>query len=133
VFEDFIGKNVNAELSESQLQQLLGLSNGNSFKIVKRSTDNLGITHTNYQQYFNDVIIEGAVVMVHSKDGVLRSINGRFEPISSLNTNANIDDFKASDIAKESLEIVTTIRNYAPEMRIILDPITQEPTVTYAV
>jgi Zn-dependent metalloprotease len=133
VFEDLRGKNIHAEISETQLLQLLGLSNGNSFKVVKRYTDKLGITHTNFQQYFNDVEVEGAVIMVHAKNGVLQSINGKYESIASLNTNANIDDLKAADIAKESLQIVSLIRNYAPEKKIIMDPETQEPKVTFAV
>lgn len=133
VFEDLRGKNIHAEISEGQLQQLLGLGNGNSFKIIKRTTDNLGITHTNFQQFFNDVEVEGAVIMLHSKNGLLQSINGKYEPIASLNTNSNIDDLKATDIAKEALQIVSTLRNYAPEMKIIVDPETQEPKVTFAV
>ena len=133
VFEDFRGKSIPAEISESQLIQLLELGNGNSFKVVKSTTDNLGITHTNFQQYFNDVQVEGAVIMLHSKDGLLQSINGKYEAIASLNTNSNIDDLKATEIAKDALQIVSTLRNYAPERKIIVDPETLEPRVTFAV
>lgn len=58
------------------LRENFAVDNLTEFRPVREYTDELGIKHASYRQYYSGVMVEDALIMVHSRDGVLTSING---------------------------------------------------------
>jgi len=119
VAQNLRGQKVLASVDGNMLVKALGLAEGNTFRVVKTTTDKLNITHTNFQQYYNDVIVSGAVIMTHAKDGLLQSVNGHYLEVNGLSTSVSMDDTRATGIAQEAIGVKTVMRNYAPELQII--------------
>jgi Zn-dependent metalloprotease len=123
VLTSFRGQNVTVKGLEKQLTQLLNLPSGYSFTEEKTTTDQLGFTHTAYQQYFRGVIVDGGLLLVHSKAGILQSINGYVATVSDVGTNSSFDEFKAADIARTAMEITSQFRAYPSPLTIVsIDP-----------
>jgi Zn-dependent metalloprotease len=47
-----------------------------SFKSLKISKDNLGFTHNRLQEFYKGYVIDGAVILTHSKNNEVKSFNG---------------------------------------------------------
>ena len=79
---NFIQFDSGNEIQPSQVQSWAAssLNINSSIKLVayRTETDELGYTHTRYQQYFNNYPIEGTTLIAHSKNGVVVSLNGDF-------------------------------------------------------
>ncbi|MBL7706290.1 MAG: M4 family metallopeptidase [Taibaiella sp.] len=131
VAQNLRGQKVSASVDGNMLVKALGLADGNAFSIVKTTTDKLNITHTSFQQYYKGIPVNGAVIMVHAKGGLIQSINGHYLEVSELAVNVTLDDAKAMSIAQEAIGIKTVTRNYAPELQIIKSE-SGEPVMTYA-
>lgn len=62
-----------------------------SFESYETFKDEIGFSHTRYKQYINHVPVEGSMIITHSKDNVLSSVNGDYyldvkqSPGASLN------------------------------------------------
>lgn len=133
VAQNLRGQKVLASVDGNMLVKALGLAEGNTFRAVKTTTDKLNITHTNFQQYYNDVIVSGAVIMTHAKDGLLQSINGHYLEVNGLSTSVSMDEARATGIAQDAIGVKTVMRNYAPELRIIKSATDDAAVMTYAV
>ena len=58
---------------------VLGISNaGEAFELKEEKTDRLGYTHFKMQQSFKGVEVYGGEVVLHAKDGLIQSMNGRY-------------------------------------------------------
>lgn len=71
----------------------LNLSPGLSFKSYRIETDELGMTHERYKQYYNNLPVEGTGIVVHSKNKYITSLNGDYiqnmeVPVSPVLTEA---------------------------------------------
>ncbi|HTO14522.1 MAG TPA: M4 family metallopeptidase [Edaphocola sp.] len=119
VFVSFRDQKMNAQVDGNKLIQWLGLQSNNEFRLVKTNIDNLGISHSLFQQYYKNLEVYGATILVHAKGENLLSINGKIENISYLNTKGNIDDSRAAAITQSALGIHTVLRNYAPIKAIV--------------
>jgi bacillolysin len=64
------------------LHSFLQAQPGHAFRIKREEKDKLGMTHQRYDQYFQGVKIEGAEYLVHSRQGVIQSVNGDLEDIT---------------------------------------------------
>lgn len=67
-----------------------------TFKEVRNYTDELGIKHVSYQQYYNGVAVENGMVMFHAKKGNVYYINGTLmtqeeTPNVSINSTRSVD------------------------------------------
>lgn len=62
-----------------------------SFEIKTQNTDAVGITHIKMQQVYDGIEVYGGEVILHAKDGVIQSLNGRYlnQP-EELNTKPSI-------------------------------------------
>ncbi len=49
-----------------------------SFKEYSSEKDELGYVHTRYREYFNDYQVNSTMLITHSKNGVIESINGDY-------------------------------------------------------
>lgn len=63
----------------------LALPQGAILKAYDITKDNLGYTHTRYKQFINNIPVEGSMLITHSKDGRIVSLNGDFFP--NINTD----------------------------------------------
>jgi Zn-dependent metalloprotease len=118
VFMALEDKQLTGTYIAQNLQELLGLSNKHSFSQLRETTDHLGFTHIDYQQFFDGIKVENGMIMVHIKNGTVNSINGRIAPINTINTVAAIDKQSAVTMAKSNLDIVKQMRQYPAELLI---------------
>jgi len=63
------------------LKEALKMNNNDSLRLTKESTDNLGITHQRYQQYYKGIRIEGGEYLLHGRNDSIKTMNGNFEAI----------------------------------------------------
>ena len=72
------------------LRQQLGLTTAD--QLVQRSaeTDQLGMVHQKFGQFYQGIPVEHASYTVHSKGGVIESISGDFERITNLNITPSL-------------------------------------------
>lgn len=131
VAQNLRGQKVSASVDGNMLVKALGLADGNTFSIVKTTTDKLNITHTNFQQYYKGIPVNGAVIMVHAKGGLIQSINGHYLEVNDLAVTVTMDDAQAMRIVQDAIGIKTVTRNYAPELQII-ESESGEAVMTYA-
>lgn len=61
--------------------------------------DELGFTHTRYKEYVNGFPIEGTMVITHSKDGKLRSVNGDYYQAMSSSYASSLSEANALQYA----------------------------------
>ncbi|RYD99922.1 MAG: T9SS type A sorting domain-containing protein [Sphingobacteriales bacterium] len=132
IAQNLRGQKVSASVDGNMLVKALGLADGNTFNVVKTTTDKLNVTHTNFQQYYKGILVNGAVIMVHAKDGLVQSINGHYLEVNGLSVNVTLDDTKATSIAQNAIGIKTVTRNYAPELQVVKSE-SGEPVMTYAI
>ncbi len=98
-------------------------------KLLKTETDNIGMTHTKLQQYYNGLKIMGSQLVVHfDKHGAISSINGRYIPTPKISTVPAIDEAKAKSIASQNCNGVESINS---ELVIYIND--NEPTLAFEV
>ena len=73
----------------------LNLPSTSTLKPYSVEKDELGFTHTRYKQYANGFPIEGTMVITHSKDGKLRSVNGDYLQSMSSSFSASLSEESA--------------------------------------
>ena len=103
------------ENAVAQMPSWFGLSQNHTFQQVSERTDELGITHTNFQQYFKGFLVEGNLVMLHSKNGKLTSINGQVAEFENVETIQTVKSEEAITSAKSYLKVTELINNYPVE------------------
>jgi len=114
--------NLTQQQLESNLNGYLGLNERNTFKKIKKSSDELGYSHLYYQQLYNNFPVEGSVVMLHLIKGKPNSINGHIALIENLVTTVSIDSNKALLISKDYTKVSTLIQSYPIELLIAQIP-----------
>ena len=56
---------------------LRSLPAGSELAVSRDVSDDIGMRHYTYQQYVNGVKVEGCYLLLHEKDGYIKSVNGR--------------------------------------------------------
>lgn len=79
---------INSVDAEYVLKEALNLNESNKLVFEKTETDVFGGTHSFYKQYYNGVEVAYQRYAVHSKNGLITSINGNFSEID-LPVNSN--------------------------------------------
>lgn len=69
-------QHVEAQQAQQCISQWLAVPRESIFELVKDETDYLGFRHQTYQQYIAGVRVEGGIVKVHSRQGVVTAANG---------------------------------------------------------
>ncbi len=106
------------EQVSNNFKSWLRLSDKYSFQQISERTDDLGFTHINYQQLFNGITVDGALVMVHFKNGEATSINGQIAETENIKTQQTISATKALELAKRYLKATELITEYPVELLI---------------
>jgi len=103
----------------AQLPALLGLSAQHTFSKVRETTDQLGYTHLSFQQYYQGVLIDNAIVMVHFKKDEPDYINGKVAPLGNLSVTPSLSTAEAARLVKQDADVARTIKEYAPQLVIV--------------
>lgn len=82
----FVSFKANANISRSEagllLKETLGLNGNNRLILQKSENDPFGGTHEFYKQFYNNTEVAHSSYRVHSRNGIITSVNGQFNPIS---------------------------------------------------
>lgn len=71
-----LDKSHSIQFNGSQLKSLLDLNQNSDLVLSKTEQDKLGYIHYRYYQTFNGVPVENSMYIVHTKNGVLKSLGG---------------------------------------------------------
>ncbi len=97
------GLNINVNTFFEEYKEVFGITENNTFKVLKTENDDLGFTHTRFDQYYNGIKIEGAQYILHSKEGRLVKANGNIVRIIRLNTAQSISEQDALKTAYNAI------------------------------
>ena len=114
--------NLTQQQIEDNLCSYLSLNNKNKLIKISQREDDLGFTHINYQQQFNNIPVDGALVMLHLKNGKPNSINGQIATIENLATTATINAEQALQIAKDYAKAKALLNTYPTQLLIAQIP-----------
>lgn len=117
------------ENAVAQMPVWFNLSENHTFQEVSERTDELGITHSNFQQYFKGFLVEGNLVMLHLKNGKLTLINGQIAEFENIETTQTLKGEQAFTNAKNYLKVTELINNYPVETVITRIP-SENGTIT---
>jgi len=88
----------------SRYAESLQLAPGTDMRLVDETTDDLGITHLRYQQYFQGIEVEGAQWLVHARGNRALSANGVLvREFSPAVTRPAIDEARALAAVRERM------------------------------
>lgn len=71
----------------SQFEKLYKLDKNYSYQTIRTTTDVTGMSHERMQQYYKGIKIEFGVLIIHSQEGKVVSVNGELYNASSTSTN----------------------------------------------
>ncbi|MBC5991735.1 M4 family metallopeptidase [Pontibacter cellulosilyticus] len=74
------------------LKKYLNLSAADEMRAAKSEKDDVGYTHQRYEQFYKGIKVEHAAYLVHSKNGVVQSINGDFRKVSDVSTKPALSE-----------------------------------------
>lgn len=76
-----------------------------------RYTDQLGITHTRFEQYFQGIKVYNGEVILHAKNGVTNLFNGRFFPTPELaSVTPALNENAAVQLVKDAVGGAETVQ-----------------------
>jgi Zn-dependent metalloprotease len=105
-----------------EIPMWLGLTENHQFRFKSVKTDSLGITHTYLQQYYKNILVDGMLIILNSKNGIVNTINGQFNSFENLDLSVLIDSTEAMDMAKDNQNATALINEYPIELLIIQLP-----------
>ena len=112
-FVDLSSQSIAVSHIFNSLSTYVDIAEGSTFTLFRDTTDELGIRHQSYQQYFHEFKVQSHMVLVHSKNGLVRSINGAVMTNASLpqSAPARISRRQAASKAPKHVEdsTVTTV------------------------
>ncbi len=100
-------QNIKEEGFISWITLALNLPDNITFKAYDIKKDDLNITHTRYKEYINNFPVEGSMIITHSTDGRLSSVNGDYFLNVNTNTTASITETIALEKALKKVNAIT--------------------------
>ncbi len=104
-----------AEAAADRFNTWLGLNDQYTFEKVRERTDDLGITHINYQEYYKGIPVEGFMVMLHLENGKATYFNGRILKMERPKLQNSIAKEQALAIAKDHFDLTHLFEEYPVE------------------
>jgi Zn-dependent metalloprotease len=98
-----------------EFNSLVNLSEDHTFEKYYEEDDNLGFTHIKYKQVYKGIPIDGGILMVHIKNNIVSSINGRVLRFDDIDLSVNISKENALEIAKLDLKVTNLTQEYPVE------------------
>ena len=78
-------KNLNVSTVFTTYKNIFKLQDLDEMVLIQTTRDKRGFKHYKFQQYYNGVLVEGCQYIIHEKDDVLKTGNGKI--VSGLNLN----------------------------------------------
>lgn len=104
-FPNYIVFNVQSQIPvekfSSWIKQYLKNPTKISFKLISKNNDKIGFTHIKYQQLYDNEIIDGAAITLHTKNNKIISISGNVYKNIDIEINSSITSENAINFAKE--------------------------------
>lgn len=110
VYANFAEQKVTAQEIAGNLNSLLKLDKNHTFVQFLQREDEIGFTHTSYQEFYKEYAVDGCIIMFHEKDGLLKSVNGNVAALKGIDAAINITDSQAIEIAKANLGVREVFR-----------------------
>lgn len=118
------------------------LGKGNSFVAKQPSNDKNGVAHTRHQQYFKGIKVEFGMLITHSLDENIKSINGELYNADGLNLqpslskteglNLAIANTKATKFLWDNIEDSQVMDYKKPDGDLVIFPIVKKGEVKLA-
>jgi Zn-dependent metalloprotease len=103
-----------------QCRQTYALPDNAELKLTRSKNDNIGMTHYTYQEYVDNVKVEGCYILVHTKNGLVTSVNGRLLGNQELPTNRTFaprKQLRIDKVGEEYVELEPVIFEYQGSYR----------------
>jgi len=110
VFASFADQKVTLQETVSQLNRLLKLDENHTFEQISQRDDEIGFTHTNFQEMYQGYPVDGHIIMLHEKDGLLTSISGSVAAVKNVDIKIDVSDSQAFEIAKAHLRVTNVFK-----------------------
>ncbi|MEZ4930655.1 MAG: M4 family metallopeptidase [Saprospiraceae bacterium] len=124
------GVQIKAEALVNRHRVELSLGTGDELKLLRQEEDNLGFTHYRYQHYFKGIKVQGSQMLVHEKDGYVKTVNGRLATRLQTVSSPKISSAKAVEKALAYLPAERYMWESDEEER-LLKRVTNDPTATH--
>ena len=79
--------------------RILKVSKEDDMRLLSSKEDHLGFKHDKYTQYYNNIQVEFATYIIHSKNGKVTSMRGDYFNVKGVKTNPNISNIAAFNAA----------------------------------
>lgn len=129
------GSSVVASDGFGSVASILGMKASDTWQMTKNEKDDLGFTHSRYQQYYQNIKVVTGEYILHQKGNRLVSANGVFYSQLTISTTANISAQEALDQAKKDIgaskylwecsdaeQIALTGKVYSPNGELVILP-----------
>jgi len=97
------GKATSPEKAIASFLKEYKLDEANTFSFFKSSTDRNSVVHNRYQQYYNGVKVEFGTLIIHSKKGIVSSVNGELYDTKGISVLPSMDKIVAFNHAKNHI------------------------------
>ena len=97
------GVQVTATTLVNRYHQDLGLGSGDELVLIRKDDDDLGFSHYRYQHFNNGIKVKGSQLLVHEKEGTVKTLNGRLARGIERSGEPNISEQEAVERALEHL------------------------------
>ena len=77
------------------MKEILSLKSNEDLVKSKDETDDIGFTHTRYQQLYKNIPVEGGEYIAHQRAGVVTCINGLFLTIGDISVSPSLNEAEA--------------------------------------
>lgn len=119
-----VGLNLrNADVTVANVHEFLNdnysVGGAFTFEVTRDYVDCLGYRHTDFQQYYNDVPVEHAILIVHSLASKIITINGMVADVEQMPTKAvrqRVSPLQAVARAKQHLNVKADVRPEAEQV-----------------
>ncbi len=95
--------NIKAESIFEEYKSAFNLDKDDEMRLINTFTDQFGLTHFKFQQYYKGIKVEGVQFIIHAKDNIALHGNGKIVTNITLDTNAKIVPIVSIEQAKKSL------------------------------
>ena len=121
-YVDLSKENKTTEQLSKDFNSWFNLDSNHTFVLLSSKTDELNLNHNYYQQYYKGLSIEGAILMLHAKNGIVYASNGQIAQFDKIEIVSNFSSDKAFEIAKEHLKVSELMNTYPVEVIIAKIP-----------
>lgn len=106
----------NTDIAIDYLKNQFNLNEDYTFEKINDKADDLGFSHSSYKQFYRGVLLNESLILVHSKNGEVKSINGHVANNVEVNISPSITEAEALLKAKTELNATNLLNEYPTEL-----------------